>query len=226
MFWRLNNNSLLSFLVFIIQCVCIVYSKSPSQCVNIAICNCLSCIVSHSALLSTPLNKNSCLLPGPVDFAKGCGEQQWFSYLLFVILSALHGSPQTAADCNIFSFQFYCVLMWWSGSRMGHMIWLSAVSWCCAHRGLVELLTFLLLHFHVFLQLTPVGTTIFTGFSGNNGATDIDDGPNGHIEYSILYNPNDPVCGQTHHNKDPLHHFKILTAPPFCLSFFRNLMGQ
>lgn len=46
------------------------------------------------------------------------------------------------------------------------------------------------------LQLTPVGTTIFTGFSGNNGATDIDDGPNGHIEYSILYNPNDPVYGQ------------------------------
>uniref|UniRef100_A0A7N8WPK8 Protocadherin-related 15a n=1 Tax=Mastacembelus armatus TaxID=205130 RepID=A0A7N8WPK8_9TELE len=41
-------------------------------------------------------------------------------------------------------------------------------------------------------ELTPVGTTIFTGFSGNNGATDIDDGPNGHIEYSILYNPNDP----------------------------------
>lgn len=45
-------------------------------------------------------------------------------------------------------------------------------------------------------ELTPVGTTIFTGFSGNNGATDIDDGPNGHIEYSVLYNPNDPVYGQ------------------------------
>lgn len=43
------------------------------------------------------------------------------------------------------------------------------------------------------LQLTPVGTTIFTGFSGNNGATDIDDGPNGQIEYGIQYNPNDPV---------------------------------
>lgn len=43
-------------------------------------------------------------------------------------------------------------------------------------------------------QLTPVGTTIFTGFSGNNGATDIDDGPNGQIEYVIQYNPNDPVC--------------------------------
>lgn len=42
-------------------------------------------------------------------------------------------------------------------------------------------------------QLTPVGTTIFTGFSGNNGATDIDDGPNGQIEYGIQYNPNDPV---------------------------------
>ncbi|KAF7659590.1 hypothetical protein LDENG_00295730 [Lucifuga dentata] len=39
-------------------------------------------------------------------------------------------------------------------------------------------------------ELTPVGTTIFTGFA-NNGATDIDDGPNGHIEYSIQYNPND-----------------------------------
>ncbi|XP_036980680.1 protocadherin-15a isoform X1 [Acanthopagrus latus] len=46
-------------------------------------------------------------------------------------------------------------------------------------------------------ELTPVGTTIFTGFSGNNGATDIDDGPNGHIEYSILYNPNDPQSNRT-----------------------------
>ncbi|KAK5908582.1 hypothetical protein CgunFtcFv8_016625 [Champsocephalus gunnari] len=46
-------------------------------------------------------------------------------------------------------------------------------------------------------ELTPVGTTIFTGFSGNNGATDIDDGPNGHIEYSILYNPNDPGSNRT-----------------------------
>ncbi|XP_042288749.1 protocadherin-15-like isoform X6 [Thunnus maccoyii] len=46
-------------------------------------------------------------------------------------------------------------------------------------------------------ELTPVGTTIFTGFSGNNGATDIDDGPNGHIEYSILYNPNDPASNRT-----------------------------
>lgn len=45
----------------------------------------------------------------------------------------------------------------------------------------------------LFLQLTPVGTTIFTGFSGNNGATDIDDGPNGQIEYVIQYNPNDKV---------------------------------
>lgn len=42
-------------------------------------------------------------------------------------------------------------------------------------------------------QLTPVGTTIFSGFFGNNGATDIDDGPNGQIEYTIQYNPNDPV---------------------------------
>ncbi|XP_028459003.1 protocadherin-15 isoform X1 [Perca flavescens] len=46
-------------------------------------------------------------------------------------------------------------------------------------------------------ELTPVGTTIFTGFSGNNGATDIDDGPNGHIEYSILYNPNDQASNRT-----------------------------
>lgn len=43
-------------------------------------------------------------------------------------------------------------------------------------------------------QLTPVGTTIFTGFAGDNGATDIDDGPNGQIEYVIQYNPADPVC--------------------------------
>ncbi|XP_061645616.1 protocadherin-15-like isoform X3 [Phyllopteryx taeniolatus] len=46
-------------------------------------------------------------------------------------------------------------------------------------------------------ELTPVGTTIFTGFSGRNGATDIDDGPNGHIEYSILYNSNDPESNST-----------------------------
>ncbi|XP_027133962.1 protocadherin-15 isoform X1 [Larimichthys crocea] len=46
-------------------------------------------------------------------------------------------------------------------------------------------------------ELTPVGTTIFTGFSGFNGATDIDDGPNGHIEYSVIYNPNDPESNGT-----------------------------
>ncbi|XP_037394710.1 protocadherin-15a isoform X2 [Pygocentrus nattereri] len=46
-------------------------------------------------------------------------------------------------------------------------------------------------------ELTPVGTTIFTGFSGNNGATDIDDGPNGQIEYGIQYNPNDPLSNRT-----------------------------
>ncbi|KAG7511495.1 protocadherin-15 isoform X5 [Solea senegalensis] len=46
-------------------------------------------------------------------------------------------------------------------------------------------------------ELTPVGTTVFTGFAGNNGATDIDDGPNGHIEYSVLYNPNDPESNRT-----------------------------
>ncbi|XP_041117437.1 protocadherin-15-like isoform X2 [Polyodon spathula] len=48
-------------------------------------------------------------------------------------------------------------------------------------------------------ELTPVGTTIFTGFSGNNGATDIDDGPNGQIEYIIQYNPNDPTSNATFH---------------------------
>lgn len=53
-----------------------------------------------------------------------------------------------------------------------------------------ELTDFLFFYF----QLTPVGTTIFTGFEGDNGATDIDDGPNGQIEYSIQYNPDDPVC--------------------------------
>uniref|UniRef100_A0A8B9LAL4 Protocadherin-related 15a n=1 Tax=Astyanax mexicanus TaxID=7994 RepID=A0A8B9LAL4_ASTMX len=46
-------------------------------------------------------------------------------------------------------------------------------------------------------ELTPIGTTIFTGFSGNNGATDIDDGPNGQIEYAIQYNPNDPLSNRT-----------------------------
>ncbi|KAK9400649.1 protocadherin-15 [Crotalus adamanteus] len=46
-------------------------------------------------------------------------------------------------------------------------------------------------------ELTPVGTTIFTGFSGNKGATDIDDGPNGQIEYVIQYNPSDPTSNRT-----------------------------
>ncbi|XP_066534297.1 protocadherin-15a isoform X2 [Hoplias malabaricus] len=46
-------------------------------------------------------------------------------------------------------------------------------------------------------ELTPVGTTIFTGFTENNGATDIDDGPNGQIEYGIQYNPNDPLSNRT-----------------------------
>ncbi|XP_067858865.1 protocadherin-15b [Heptranchias perlo] len=46
-------------------------------------------------------------------------------------------------------------------------------------------------------ELTPVGTTIFTGFSGRNGATDIDDGPNGQIEYVIQHNPNDPESSRT-----------------------------
>ncbi|XP_059804084.1 protocadherin-15b [Hypanus sabinus] len=52
--------------------------------------------------------------------------------------------------------------------------------------------------YHVEInELTPVGTTIFTGFSGRNGATDIDDGPNGQIEYVIQHNPNDPESGRT-----------------------------
>ncbi|KAM9774240.1 protocadherin-15b isoform 2-T2 [Syngnathus typhle] len=46
-------------------------------------------------------------------------------------------------------------------------------------------------------ELTPVGTTIFSGFSGNNGAVDIDDGPNGQIEYTIQYNPKDPTANRT-----------------------------
>ncbi|KAK1794024.1 hypothetical protein P4O66_010709, partial [Electrophorus voltai] len=46
-------------------------------------------------------------------------------------------------------------------------------------------------------ELTPVGTTIFSGFAGNNGAVDIDDGPNGQIEYTIQYNPNDPTANKT-----------------------------
>uniref|UniRef100_A0A8C8LLM3 Protocadherin-related 15b n=1 Tax=Oncorhynchus tshawytscha TaxID=74940 RepID=A0A8C8LLM3_ONCTS len=46
-------------------------------------------------------------------------------------------------------------------------------------------------------ELTPVGTTIFSGFTGNNGALDIDDGPNGQIEYIIQYNPTDPMANRT-----------------------------
>ncbi|XP_051522633.1 protocadherin-15-like [Myxocyprinus asiaticus] len=46
-------------------------------------------------------------------------------------------------------------------------------------------------------ELTPVGTTIFSGFTGNNGAVDIDDGPNGQIEYTIQYNPKDPSTNRT-----------------------------
>nr|XP_057918204.1 protocadherin-15-like [Doryrhamphus excisus] len=46
-------------------------------------------------------------------------------------------------------------------------------------------------------ELTPVGTTIFSGFWGNNGATDIDDGPNGQIEYTIQHNPRDPMANRT-----------------------------
>uniref|UniRef100_A0A8C4YVW9 Protocadherin-related 15a n=1 Tax=Gadus morhua TaxID=8049 RepID=A0A8C4YVW9_GADMO len=46
-------------------------------------------------------------------------------------------------------------------------------------------------------ELTPIGTIVFTGFSGSNGATDIDDGPNGQIEYGVQYNPNDPASNGT-----------------------------
>ncbi|XP_057214580.1 protocadherin-15b [Triplophysa rosa] len=46
-------------------------------------------------------------------------------------------------------------------------------------------------------ELTPVGTTIFSGFTGNNGAVDIDDGPNGQIEYTIQYNPKDQTTNRT-----------------------------
>uniref|UniRef100_A0AAQ4Q911 Protocadherin-15 n=1 Tax=Gasterosteus aculeatus aculeatus TaxID=481459 RepID=A0AAQ4Q911_GASAC len=59
-------------------------------------------------------------------------------------------------------------------------------------------------------ELTPVGTTIFTGFSGNNGATDIDDGPNGHIEYGIRYNPSDPASNSTVSVANTLSGFIIL----------------
>uniref|UniRef100_A0A8C5JMA8 Protocadherin-15 n=1 Tax=Junco hyemalis TaxID=40217 RepID=A0A8C5JMA8_JUNHY len=53
-------------------------------------------------------------------------------------------------------------------------------------------------HYYVAVnELTPVGTTIFTGFSGDNGAIDIDDGPNGQIEYVIQYNPNDKTSNRT-----------------------------
>ncbi|XP_034148190.1 protocadherin-15b isoform X5 [Esox lucius] len=53
-------------------------------------------------------------------------------------------------------------------------------------------------HYYVAVnELTPVGTTIFSGFGGNNGARDIDDGPNGQIEYIIQYNPTDPTANRT-----------------------------
>lgn len=66
--------------------LCIAISKFLSHVVNIAISRYPNSIVSHSALLSTSLNKISCLLSGPVDFAQGSGDQHWFSYLGFVIL--------------------------------------------------------------------------------------------------------------------------------------------
>uniref|UniRef100_A0A8C9V1N7 Protocadherin related 15 n=1 Tax=Scleropages formosus TaxID=113540 RepID=A0A8C9V1N7_SCLFO len=46
-------------------------------------------------------------------------------------------------------------------------------------------------------ELTPVESVIFSGFSGDNGATDIDDGPNGQVEYLVQYNPADPMSNRT-----------------------------
>lgn len=81
-----------------------------------------------------------------------------------------------------------------------HTIWVRWVtseacqSCCVVTQAYSQCLMFCFMCFlMISLQLTPVGTTIFTGFSGNNGAMDIDDGPNGQIEYAIQYNPNDPV---------------------------------
>uniref|UniRef100_A0A8C6WIT6 Protocadherin-15 n=1 Tax=Neogobius melanostomus TaxID=47308 RepID=A0A8C6WIT6_9GOBI len=48
-------------------------------------------------------------------------------------------------------------------------------------------------YYKAISELTPIGTTIFSDFWGSNGATDIDDGPNGQIEYTIQYNKSDPV---------------------------------
>ena len=92
-----NNNSLPSSSVFIVHRLCRLRVENSCK-------SAPRVWGSHSALLSTPLNKISCLLPGPVDFAEGCGETLWFSNLLFVILSALHRKILTVADCNIFFF--------------------------------------------------------------------------------------------------------------------------
>lgn len=84
-----------------------------------------------------------------------------------------------------------------------HTIWVRRVtseacqSCCVVTQAYSQCLMFVSCVFlMISLQLTPVGTTIFTGFSGNNGAMDIDDGPNGQIEYTVQYNPNDPVLHQ------------------------------
>uniref|UniRef100_A0AAV2LAT0 Cadherin domain-containing protein n=1 Tax=Knipowitschia caucasica TaxID=637954 RepID=A0AAV2LAT0_KNICA len=47
-------------------------------------------------------------------------------------------------------------------------------------------------YYKAISELTPVGTTVFSDFWGKNGAMDIDDGPNGQIEYTIQYNNSDP----------------------------------
>ncbi|XP_072312351.1 protocadherin-15b [Eucyclogobius newberryi] len=47
-------------------------------------------------------------------------------------------------------------------------------------------------YYKAISELTPVGTTVFSDFWGSNGATDIDDGPNGQIEYTIQYNNSEP----------------------------------
>uniref|UniRef100_A0A8C6SXG3 Protocadherin-15 n=1 Tax=Neogobius melanostomus TaxID=47308 RepID=A0A8C6SXG3_9GOBI len=52
-------------------------------------------------------------------------------------------------------------------------------------------------YYKAISELTPIGTTIFSDFWGSNGATDIDDGPNGQIEYTIQYNKSDPVSAST-----------------------------
>lgn len=155
---------------------------------------------SESVYITINLSPEQALLPtacscGPSWGPWGTGEVLILTFCYSVSIVQDFRLLLTATF-PLFDFFFsLCVLIGWSGHSNIYIV-AFAVSRCLTLRGLFELLTFLSPHAHIFLQLTPVGTTIFTGFSGNNGATDIDDGPNGHIEYSILYNPNDPVYGQ------------------------------